>query len=750
MSFEKIASVTIRGVPFVPLYNGQPDIPVTAECNNRCRAGPKCRAFLLSYDKHQCFGFDYDSVSRGLSVVSSASEKTNYFEKICLSTAPCEKAWTFERVMGRELKGFDNRVLSGVASRLRCQELCLKERSFVCRSGEYDYASQQCRLSSEDRRSQPTAFRLAPTSSIDYFENQCAATQQQQQQASGSGTVPGTSTALGSSVPTPVSCDFERYENLDINRADLIRTAFSMEQCKQLCEATRAFVCRSFTYAPSTSQCWLSSDDLLAVPNGISGLESHTGATYYQRQHCLDLQLFCSHDSMSVSLNTIDPFNGRLYSKEDPTTCESMGRSSTNTVLTLPFNPRSACGVREEDGKYTSMVVIQHHPMIQRKGDRIVHVACHFEATNRTISNTYSVLVEMPSVAETSIVNATAPSPNIRLRITDKEGQDITGARLGDELFLRIELDDDEVFGIFARELIAKSGNNQNESIMLIDADGCPTDPNIFPTLERIPNSKGLMGKFDAFKFADDVVVRFQVNVQFCLQECLPVQCDNSRHSDSETFKTANSWGRRRRRDTHQHHSQRQTVMSNQTELHREIIVEGMKNKKEALKNIDRTRDEIRSSMFCTSKVTLIIGFITMVMLEITIFGSCLACFLIYKRVPNIDLLSKQQQQHQKAGHHHHPPHYRRSGLAQIIEGLRVDHILPRTKAYTAHLENDDCMSSTSSCCSGSAVSDGTQPKPMYTTSMNVTSSSKTNNHLRSSYPVSKGTQMWTQINRIE
>lgn len=99
----------------------------------------------------------------------------------------------------------------------------------------------------------------------------------------------------------------------------------------------------------------------------------------------------------------------------------------------------------------------------------------------------------MPSVAETSIVNATAPSPNIRLRITDKEGQDITGARLGDELFLRIELDDDEVFGIFARELIAKSGNNQNESIMLIDADGCPTDPNIFPTLERIPNSKGLM-----------------------------------------------------------------------------------------------------------------------------------------------------------------------------------------------------------------------------------------------------------------
>lgn len=258
-------------------------ILVTAECNNRCRAGPKCRAFLLSYDKHQCFGFDYDSLSRGISVVST-SEKTSYYEKICLSTAPCEKAWTFERVMGRELKGFDNRVLSGVASRLRCQELCLKERSFVCRSGEYDYATQQCRLSSEDRRSQPTAFRVAPTSGVDYFENQCSATQTQTQTSA----VPGASTALGSSTPTPVSCDFERYENLDIRRADLIRTAFSMDQCKTLCEATRAFVCRSFTFAAATSQCWLSSDDILAVSTGISGLESHAGATYFQRSHCLD------------------------------------------------------------------------------------------------------------------------------------------------------------------------------------------------------------------------------------------------------------------------------------------------------------------------------------------------------------------------------------------------------------------------------------------------------------------------------
>ena len=117
-------------------------------------------------------------------------------------------------------------------------------------------------------------------------------------------------------------------------------------------------------------------------------------------------------------------------------------------------------------------------------------------------------------------MNTTAPSPNIRLRITDAEGQDVTGARLGDELHLRIELDDDSVFGIFARDLLAKSGKT-DETIVLIDSNGCPVDTNIFPALEKVPNSKALTGKFDAFKFADDVVVRFQVNVQFCLQVCI-------------------------------------------------------------------------------------------------------------------------------------------------------------------------------------------------------------------------------------
>lgn len=44
----------------------------------------------------------------------------------------------------------------------------------------------------------------------------------------------------------------------------------------------------------------------------------------------------------------------------------------------------------------------------------------------------------------------------VPLRIVDENGNDITGTRLGEPLFLRIELDGDSIFDIFARNLVSK------------------------------------------------------------------------------------------------------------------------------------------------------------------------------------------------------------------------------------------------------------------------------------------------------
>lgn len=71
---------------------------------------------------------------------------------------------------------------------------------------------------------------------------------------------------------------------------------------------------------------------------------------------------------------------------------------------------------------------------------------------------------------------------------------------------------------------MAKSGTNEEE-ITLLDSRGCPEDAAIFPHLKKIHDgSKSLKGRFEAFKFTNDAVVRFQVYLQFCRNECPPVR----------------------------------------------------------------------------------------------------------------------------------------------------------------------------------------------------------------------------------
>jgi len=105
----------------------------------------------------------------------SPREGQSYFEKICLrgDYQGCSgRAWAFDRLPGKELRGLDDVKLPLVQSRRDCLEACLAARGFTCRSAEYDSQKAECRLSSEDRRTRPHDYVDAP-SHIEYLENQC-------------------------------------------------------------------------------------------------------------------------------------------------------------------------------------------------------------------------------------------------------------------------------------------------------------------------------------------------------------------------------------------------------------------------------------------------------------------------------------------------------------------------------------------------------------------------------------------------
>lgn len=121
--------------------------------------------------------------------------------------------------------------------------------------------------------------------------------------------------------------------------------------------------------------------------------------------------------------------------------------------------------------------------------------------------------------------------------------------KVGDPLSLRFEITDiASPYEIFVRELFAMDGANGAE-ILLIDANGCPTDPSIMGTVGQVNTSgKVLQAFFEAFKFPTTDIVQFQALVTPCLPTCAPVECTLQTDPSTSGVLTAKSFGRRRRR----------------------------------------------------------------------------------------------------------------------------------------------------------------------------------------------------------
>ncbi|CAM1310291.1 Uncharacterised protein r2_g2057 [Pycnogonum litorale] len=588
ITFEKITGMIISSAKAKMM--GRSEATSTRDCYMLCRQDPSCQAFVVDYEQKACRHVNQRLRTSENDLVSNGA-KASVFKKICLSAKICSRAWSFERVPEHILFGYDDRIHQNIGSVRECQELCLKEAVFKCSSGEYDYTGRRCYLSKENRRTQPAAFRPAATP-IDYFENQC--------------------------IEDDSGCQYEEKAGVDIGYSDMTIPALSEMQCQDMCDLSQPFVCRSFAFDIEKKECRLSSDDTLSA--GVRALQSSPGTRYFQRTNCLNLKLLCTTEAMIVTLHSREPFTGRIYAKSIPGKCEVSGGGTDMTRLTMPLvatTMDSVCGiVAEGDGRYSNTVVVQHHPLIQRRGDREVKLLCLFESASKTVSNSYNVVTNGLGGSATATVNATAPSPSIRLRITDKNGSDIKGTKLGAEIYLRIEIDETSAFGIFAKNLIAHSGN-RGDSLVLLDERGCPVDISIFPGLKKLPNSKTLQGKFEAFKFSEDIVVRFTLNVQFCITECPAADCQNNIKSN----------GKRKKRQT----TDDDRILPDYP-LVGEIIVEGTTVTQITDPNEDRDDNSNKDGVVCISQALLIVTGVTIIVIIICILSACTVCLILNRR----------------------------------------------------------------------------------------------------------------------
>lgn len=79
---------------------------------------------------------------------------------------------------------------------------------------------------------------------------------------------------------------------------------------------------------------------------------------------------------------------------------------------------------------------------------------------------------------------------------------------------------------------------DSKSTFQIIDDEGCPVDPSIFPAFT--PDGNALQSVYEAFRFTESYGVIFQCNVKYCLGPCEPASCEWGRDS-------LESWGRKKR-----------------------------------------------------------------------------------------------------------------------------------------------------------------------------------------------------------
>ncbi|XP_023726058.1 uncharacterized protein LOC111874636 isoform X2 [Cryptotermes secundus] len=543
-TFVKVSGYSPGREYLLPLYASQGHA-ITRECYRRCKNSTDCAGFLVDYASYTCYRV---SSSYGTTTTTTTASsvygyhygptmgETNYFERICLPRVPSKcnsRGWIFERASNYEVVGFD--IVTYITdTREQCMMQCLREARFVCRSAEFMYAAKRCVLSNQDRRTRSDSYRATPWG-VEYLENQCI-----------------------DLSPSSQTCSFEEHPNRTISYRDLEFTNLNQDMCHDKCVNETNFICRSLTYVPDTasgtgvSVCWLHSDDTTSV--GPRSLKPFLGAMYMERAPCLDLMVICSEQYINVTLRTVEPFKGRIYVVGHSESCDSEGNGAYTTTLRIPLSGTKSsnqCGIviiksvgETNQTLISTVIVIQHNPIIQRQGDRSVKIGCLLNANlSQNLTVNASLVVTGPdnqAGGGTVVLNTTSVVPTVHIHIIDRStgNANIREAQLGQELEFRIDVEPDNgPFDIMAGHLVA-TNEDGSESILLLNDRGCPPDPLTFPAFTKAgPNSKSLIANFRAFKFPRSLIVRFSVMVQFCPGMCPSTDCGNG----------IISYGRRRR-----------------------------------------------------------------------------------------------------------------------------------------------------------------------------------------------------------
>lgn len=573
-AFEKLTDYDYRGTTYYSVRNLS-----LYECQGWCREEAECQAAAFSFVvnplapmQDTLCQLQNETAATNPAAQPQRAANMYYMTKLQIrSENVCLRPWSFERVPNKMIRGLDNALIY-TSTKEACLAACLNEHRFTCRSVEYNYVTLQCHLSDSDRRTTGQYVQFVDAQGVDYFENLCL-----------KGKEACKSQRIFQMPRIGVADDkVAQYAGLHYYTDKELQVQ-SESACRLACDIENEFLCRSFLYrgAPQGSayNCQLFHLDHWTLPDGPSTYlnaerplidNGERVGTYFENYcekgtgpvadppvvfettedptinnltrndincdktgTCYDVSVDCKDTRIAVQVRTNKPFNGRIYALGRSETCNIDVINSDLFRLDLTMSGQD-CNTQSVTGIYSNTVVLQHHSVVMTKADKIYKVKCTYDMSSKNITFGMMPIRDPEMISITSAPEAPPP----RIRILDSRSREVETVRIGDKLTFRIEIPEDTPYGIFARSCVAMAKDSKS-TFQIIDDEGCPVDPSIFPSFT--PDGNALQSVYEAFRFTESYGVIFQCNVKYCLGPCEPAVCEWGRES-------VESWGKRRRR----------------------------------------------------------------------------------------------------------------------------------------------------------------------------------------------------------
>ncbi|ENN72024.1 hypothetical protein YQE_11315, partial [Dendroctonus ponderosae] len=378
--YERLPNIQLQGLDDDVVKDSAPPFMVLEKCQDLCMRDRssnnivrQCASFDFQpgsriatytgdtqYEESTCYLTGEQSRPEGLGTLILAPNSIHFTEVCITSNRPdreCpNRRYIFERHPRKRLKlpATDIKEMNA-NNRSECEDKCLNEFSFVCRSATFDMGMRTCTLSRFTRRTHPELVEDDPES--DYLENTCLNAERR--------------------------CDglavFIKEENKRLGgpfEVDLF-TNLTLEDCQAMCVRAEKYLCRSIEYDEMTKQCTLSEEDSISQKDDLGVASSPTH--HFFDFVCLDSPRGSEYPDNSVTSHLfagkkLDTAfqryrNSRLGGEHHS---EISGRSLSECLDECLRQPSFQCRSAEYSERYRTCRLTRYN---QRDGMRIIYDA---------------------------------------------------------------------------------------------------------------------------------------------------------------------------------------------------------------------------------------------------------------------------------------------------------------------------------------------------------------------------------------